>query len=466
MFFILLSVVLFYSFGYRYDLREGETVQTGAIVVKVNIKSADIYINDNLYKNNRTLGNLFNDFIKIESLSPGTYNIRVEKEGYFDWKKNAEVRSGYVTEFKNIVLVKSHYDEDVLLDELETGDSLDLYSNSVWVSNDENKIAYVGKNGEKLNLLVFDLKDKEKRAIVGLNRLFRNNKGNYGFDNVIWSDNDKKIMVKISSSSDVFWYLIDLENKGKMYNLSTIFEKNQLVKNKWDFYFKNDFLFYIKNSTLYRFDYAKLVSKKILENVSGFLIEGNYIYYLSTKDNSLHLMDRKNPLFSRTVFKMPEEFNSRLLSKIVKSNRNVYLILSSSGKLYLVNEDSKIIFTNSSVKDAYFSNGGKRIIYYNDHEISVYYIEEKVSQPSKKKFTNELITRYSKNISSIYLFKDEEHLFYKEGNVLKFTELDNRDKRNVFDILESDNNNIFYLRNSDSLLYVKGNKLIQIKLKE
>jgi hypothetical protein len=465
MFFILLSVVLFYSFGYRYDIKKGETRQTGAIVIKAHTENVDIYINNQLYRNNKTLSNLFNDFIKIEGLNPGIYNIKVKKENYFDWEKNARVKGGYVTEFKNIVLAKRRYNENVLLDKLETDINLGQHSNIIWVSNDENKIAYGSRNGKKLNLLTFNLKSKEQRIIIDSNYLLKKNKNDYSFDDVIWSDDDKKIMVKISDNGNVSWYLVDLENKGRIYNLSVIFEKNQAIKNKWNLYLKSDFLFYLKDNTLYRFDYTKLVSKKMLENISGFLVEGDYIYYLSTKDNNLRLTGRQNLLSPRTILKMPEEFDSRLLSRIVKSNKNVYLVLSNSDKLYFIDENNKITFINSPVKNAYFSNNDQRIIYYNSHEVSVYYLEEKISQPPKKEFTNELITRYSQDISNIYLFEDEEHLFYKEGNVLKFAELDNRDKRNVFDILESDND-IFYLRSKSLLLYIKNGKLMQIKLEE
>ena len=140
--------------------------------------------------------------------------------------------------------------------------------------------------------------------------------------------------------------------------------------------------------------------------------------------------------------------------------------MSSSGNLYFIDNRNKINFINSSVKKADFFYNDERIIYNNDHEIWIYYIKEKTSQPAKKEFTNELFTRFSGYIGNIFLHKDEEHLFYKEGDIFKFSQIDNRDKRNIFEIMKIDNHNIFYSRDVNSLYYIKNNRFIQMNLED
>lgn len=461
-FFIMSAVILYYSFGYKYSIDDGKTVQVGAIIVKTEPKKSDIYINGEILKNN-LLGDLFSDYVKIENLNPETYNIKIEKNDYFTWEKNIEVKGGYITELKNVVLLKNNYEKKILLNGIATG----AEPNNIWASNNKNKIAYQKISNGKLNVFIFDL-ESEKQKMITDYILPPKEYEDYYFDNIIWSDDDQKIILKASSANDdnkYSWYLIDLKNNNKTYKLNNIFGQKKEIKNKWNFHFDKSLL-YLKNNALYKLDYDKLVSKKFLENISSFSIIGDDIYYFETDDNTLYLTNYIKPDAAKNILTMPDNFNSNLPSKIIKSGKNTYLVLSDSGNLYFVNENNKITFINSFVKNAYFSNEDKRVVYSNDREIWVYYIGEKISQPSKKEHTNELVTRYSGTISNIFLYKDNEHLFYKESDVFKFTELDNRDKINIFDILKLESNNIFYSRNSNSIYYAENNKLIQIELDE
>ena len=461
-FFFLLGIVLFYSFGYKYSIEEKKAVQTGAIIIKTHPEEVDIYKNDFLYENNRTIVNLFSDFVKIDNLKIGKYNIKVKKEEYFDWEKNINVEGGVVTELKNIVLLKKKYNKNIILSKI--GISPD--ENNIWTNNNKNKIAYKKEGGKMLNLAIFSFDSNEEKIVVDFNKVpFNRIQKGYSLDNVIFSEDDTKIILKIVTTTKTIWYLVDMENKNRIYDLTAILKENEEIKNRWNFSFGKS-LFYTKNNILYKFDYSKTFSEKLLEDVNSFLIQNDYIYFLNSNDNKLRYIDINNLSNIKNVIVMPEDFNSKLLSKIIRTDKNTYLILSSSGKLYFINNRNKISLINSSVKKANFYYNDERIIYSNDHEIWIYYIKEKISQPSKKEFTNELITRFSGNISNVFLYKDEEHLFYKEGDVFKFLEIDDRDKRNIFEIMKIDNDDIFYLRDANSLYYIKNNRLIQIDLEE
>ncbi|MCK5122665.1 MAG: hypothetical protein KAQ87_00735 [Candidatus Pacebacteria bacterium] len=451
-FFILLVVVLFYSFGYRYDIKERETIQTGAIVIKSTPEDADIYLDDNLFENNNTLNNLLTGYIKIENLNSGEYNIKIKKDGHFNWEKNITVNGGYITELKNIVLLKNAYKKNILLDNLIT----DLDKKTIWVSNGKNKIIYKDEN----NLNLFDINSKSKDDEIKIIANFDN-----AINEIIWSNDDLKIIAKISENNEFSWYLIDLENKNKISEISFIFNEISEVKNKYNFDF-NKSLFYLKNNTLYEFDYKKLVSKRVLQNMSSFLVHGDYLYYFKKDDSILYVSDLDNLSKAKTVSTMPDDFDTQSPARIIKSSDNAFLILSSSGELYLISKTNQITFINSRVENAYFTNYNERIVYHNKHEIWIYYIKEKISQPSKKEFENELITRHSNNIGNISLYIDEEHLFYNENGIFKFIEFDSRGKVNVFDILELENNDVFYFRDNNSIYYVEDGELIWIELEE
>ena len=460
-FFVLLAIILYYSFGYKYNINNGKTVRVGAIIAKTEPKKSDIYIDGKLFKNN-LLGDLFSDYVKIENLNAGEHNIKIAKDNYSTWEKNIKVEGGYITELKNVVLLKNNCKKNILLSNIATNSELD---NNVWMNNGKNKIAYQKINGEKLSVFVFDMENNSQKAIINFDILPLEKCENYNFDNIIWSNDDTKIILRANCDENYSRYLIDLKNKDRIYKLDAILNPDEKIENNWNFYFDKS-LFYLKNNSLYKFDYNKLKSEKIIVNVSGFSIIGDFAYYFKINDNNLYSINYLKLSAPKKIFTMNDNFDSSLPSKIAKSEKNTYLVLSESGNLYFVNENNKITFVNSFAKNAYFSNNNERIIYNNDHEIWVYYIYEKISQPSKKEQTNELITRYSGNINNIFLYRDEEHLFYQEGKVFKFIELDDRDKVNIFDILELENNDIFYSRDDNSIYYVENNKLLQIELNE
>ncbi|MCK5466719.1 hypothetical protein KAI56_04485 [Candidatus Parcubacteria bacterium] len=463
-FFVLLAVVLFYSFGYKYDTEERKTIQTGAIIIKSVPRDIDIYINDNLFENNNALNTLLTGYVKVENLNSGKYNIKIKKDGYFNWEKNVNINGGYITDLKNIVLLKNSYEKNILLDNI----TADLNEKNIWANNGKNKVVYMNKN----NLNLFDINSKTKNDEIKIIANFGNTPFNkngddtdFHLDDIIWSNDDTKIIAKISENNSPFWYLIDLGNKNEISDVSFIFNEISEVKNKYSFDF-NKSLFYLKNDALYEFDYEKLVSKRMLRDLSGFLVHGDYLYYFKKDGCVLYVSNLDNLSETKVVSIMPDNFNTKSPVRIIRSSNNAYLILSLSGELYFISKTNGTTLINSRVKNAYFTNHNERIIYYNNHEIWIYYIKEKLSQPPKKEFENELITRYSDEISSISLYIDEEHLFYKEGNAFKFIEFDNRDKVNVFGVLELENNDVLYSRDNNSVYYVEDGKLIWIDLDE
>lgn len=455
-FVLLLFVVLFYSFGYKYSPQNGKLIQTGAIIVKTYPKNANIYVNGKIIKKDISLANLFNDFIKIESLIPDEYNVKITLPKYFTWEKNITVRSEYVTELKNVALLKKNYEKVILSENIETPDL-----NNMWISNDKNKIVYYKLRNNKKQLFIFDLQNNQEKPLYSLENIFPTKTAiDHKIKDILWSDNDKKLLLDIIISEKDSLAVIDLENNNRV---SYMKEGPEEIKNKWNLYF-DDLLLYLKDNVLYNVIYPKSDSLKMLNDISGFHVEGSYIYYFKTDDQNLY----RNNLYSRDsetpLFQMPDDFNPKLASKITRSDQNTYTVLSSSGKLYFIDGQATIKTVSLEAKYASFTNNSNRILYGNDNEIWVYFIKEKLSQPQKKEFTNELITRFSGNISNIYSFRDEEHLFYKEGGVFKFVELDNRGKRNVFEVADIKNNDVLYREEDNSIIFLESNKLIKASL--
>jgi len=87
---ILITTGIFlYAQGYRLDFRQRTLTATGIILAKSLPEGAQVYLDGELTTaTNSTLS----------GVKPGTYQVKIERDGYFPWEKNIEVKAGLVTE--------------------------------------------------------------------------------------------------------------------------------------------------------------------------------------------------------------------------------------------------------------------------------------------------------------------------------------------------------------------------------
>ncbi len=100
-FFLLLApLIIGYSLGYNFSFTQKLVTQTGGIFVKSKTPRLSLFLNNGFVKSTSLLsgGALLTD------LSPGSYLIRMEKEGHVPWSKTAEVKPSIVTELRNVIL--------------------------------------------------------------------------------------------------------------------------------------------------------------------------------------------------------------------------------------------------------------------------------------------------------------------------------------------------------------------------
>lgn len=91
LFLILLgtTIGIFYARGYRFDPNnpKGILEGTGLLVLTSKPDGSRVYINDHLTTaTNNTI-----------NLAPGTYQVRIEQDGYFPWKKTIEIKNETVS---------------------------------------------------------------------------------------------------------------------------------------------------------------------------------------------------------------------------------------------------------------------------------------------------------------------------------------------------------------------------------
>ena len=94
-FFIILPLVLLYSFGYKLDINRFRFIKTGLIYIQTIPEGAKVYLNGRDL--NKTTP------ISMEGLMPGKYKVSLELESYYPWSQTVSLESGKTTPLDNII---------------------------------------------------------------------------------------------------------------------------------------------------------------------------------------------------------------------------------------------------------------------------------------------------------------------------------------------------------------------------
>jgi len=92
---IVSAVVMFFARGYRIDIGNQNLEQTGILTVNSVPEGALIYLNEvpqDVTDNS------------IQGLKPGSYELRLEKEGYHSWSRTIEITVGRVTQHTALLI--------------------------------------------------------------------------------------------------------------------------------------------------------------------------------------------------------------------------------------------------------------------------------------------------------------------------------------------------------------------------
>lgn len=86
--------------GYTFDLRTNQFVRTGAIGVTVNT-DAKVFLDDQLVDT----ASSFSHRVVRDRLVPGTYAVRLLKDGWSSWHKTTRVDAGLLVDFPSVLLL-------------------------------------------------------------------------------------------------------------------------------------------------------------------------------------------------------------------------------------------------------------------------------------------------------------------------------------------------------------------------
>lgn len=436
-FLILAPLLLMYANGYRYDFKQGAIIKTGVLILESKPQQVNVYINNEL-KYTKTP-------INGANLTPGLYDIKVAKNGYYPWEKKLKIESNFTT-----------FAQDVLL--FKKSDPIKIINgnfNDFTISNDSAKIITLWQDETTAEIWEYKLNEQNSKLLL------RNSLNNSEIKLGEWSKNNKNLIFNnydktkqknnyfIMEFNETFWQTKDEVNIIKLDELIS----EQIINIKWDGSQDNIIYANTKNS-LYKINLTDRAAKKISNDpISDFIIYDKILYF-NTELSCLIEIDKnqinaQNSIKNDCIYHLTQEKDYQLIS----SPRGLITLLSENSKNSLVidlNNKNKIF--QAKTENIKWDSASNKMLYYNDIEIETF------SPSHQSPYKNEIIGRYSKEIKKVLWHPSHHHLIILFNDNLKITELDARDKRNAVGLNSFTDLKNIYVDEDGENVYVAGNK--------
>lgn len=118
-FFIISPLTILYTTGYRYDWQRQEIQQTGVLSVDTDIERVHVSLNGVVLEKKLPL--------RLPNLTPGTYHLRIWKEGYKAWDKDITIESKQTTYIKDITLLRDAHPIPIFSPELSRAPLVNIF---------------------------------------------------------------------------------------------------------------------------------------------------------------------------------------------------------------------------------------------------------------------------------------------------------------------------------------------------
>jgi hypothetical protein len=433
LFLIIAPVIVVYSLGWRFDWETRKIIQPGMFYFKAWPKNSQVYINNELKKKT----DIFFGSALIENLLPETYDVRVEKEGYYPWQKNLDIMKGEVTEAKNITLIPKEPDLKIIS---ANTDKFFFSPNKDLIITQESNPAG-GETGWSLKKITISNNVKSQIASqedfkIGALNLSGKSEG-IELADLSFSDDSKRALITLGAKEKLYYFIIDLST-GNI----TPLDFGKIIPERVFFHTQDQTkVLILANSELKEFDITKKeAGDAIIKGIVSLYISNQDIYYLNNEGFVLKTSgpDQNQERINIMPFdiKQETEYDLQVL------NNNIFL--KGNSALYMLNEGKtsfeKLIDSEAEVK---ISSDAQKISYFNGHEIYVMFLQKKYEQPTKEAGDKVFINRFSEDINNLFWYNDH-YLIFNVGDKIKVTEIDDRDKINIVDLAEYKDPEIFF----------------------
>ena len=395
LFFILAPLLIFYSLGYRYNFNSNLIEKNGAFFIKSYPRNSNISIDQKKSK--------YKTPAQITNVKPGEHFIEISKEGFINWHKKLNVKTGETTFIEDVALFLTEQKKVAL------GPGALNYL----VNKNQDKYAYL-----------------ENQTLWRVNTEQANVAATYTFDqdtNLIdWSPDDQKMLI-LQKQYKIF----DL-NQQKIETLSL----PKLDKIKWD---NQDpyVLWYLSDQTLWRYNIALNKASKKIDNIVDFDLTGQYIIVQTDEKTNGHVqqLHKEQDIVVRELKNLPLGKIRALLAD------DDYLIVSLGSRLYLQRPKEELMIIPATLVEIY----GKFLLINDGYQTILYDYNDDYK---------EIIDRSSQIVSEVKWHPNGSYFLSETNNLTHIYELDGRDYRNNVKVLEDPLKKMYLFNKKGDRLFI------------
>jgi len=176
-------VIVLFARGYKFDLKNGNLEKTGMILAKSRPDGAKVFLDGKLVTATNN---------PIQGLKRGKYDLKIVKDGYFEWERKVEVEEELVTEIDALLIPLS----PALTPLTSTG------IKNPTLSSNQDRIAFL-KTGEKSGIYTVGLSGQQAffgflRANINPLVLDTEELAFSAAEGIFWSPNDAEMLVQMN----------------------------------------------------------------------------------------------------------------------------------------------------------------------------------------------------------------------------------------------------------------------------
>lgn len=441
-FLITAPLVIGYSMGYRYNFKKQKIESVGALFLDSIPNDTKIFINQKRINKKMPA--------KIIDLSPSQYNVRVEKDGYYPWTKNLEIKSNETTFAQKINLFKKSESQKLI------NENINLFI----PSPEKTKILYSIKNNTWEELKIHDIDYPEKTDILLYRKSIKEIGTNLKPENISWSPQGNALLITIENKS----FILSIDRQNNLIPLTDLIKSkaehinwNRGNDNSLNGITKNNFFSLDLNTLL-----VKEIDLTIPRNTTiiDLLATDTDIFTIEKQNNSIKLFQSKkiDPKTRKYILEL-DDSNYKL---IYHNNEYISLEHITKQKSYLVHTNEQPTYLILNGKHIRFDSKSKKILYHNEFEINIITLTNTNSIEKES-----LITRYSTKINHTEWHPSDEYIFVATDTTFQIIEIDERDQRNIINILTANKIKDFVSNKKATRIYVHDDEnIIYIDLSE
>lgn len=421
---VVAPLVLLFASGYSYNWRKQRIEKTGIIYVDAEPTEAQVLLNGKPV--NKPMP------VSVSRLLPEEYSVRIQLEGYLPWSKNLTVQSGQTTFAKTVVLLP-----DVLPRATRSAN----ISQSVF-SDAGDAVVYLAPNEQWAELSYYDFRTDEVLLLA------RFSQDKYDeLDLSISPDSSHVLLNGVDSTTGVRTIIIYPAQLG-----GTALEVKELTDAKeLNYCWSGDAELILSTPTKITHVTAENHARTLFATTHGIIddvlcTENNYWLVIEENQNlRLTRLSKDNNLLSEDVLQLPGDDYGFI------SGKEDLLWLSGDildGGL-TVNPDEATSFVIPDAKGLRWEheNDNGRALLWNDFEI--YLIDFVRPEPV-------LLTRLGTPIKDVAWHPLGTYAIFSTESGITAIELDGRDRRNIYRLMEFNDINSMSVDSENELLRFVG----------